>query len=180
MSSLRGNYDLVARPPGVPYNRRMSLNGDETTLDMATDYSGASGPVRFYMRPPTNENIILLSLTLIVTDKGTPVLDGWGSIAAPLPIGIRFFLEDAGGIVYSNNYLRSNRDLIRGAENYEVLTFGTIRVIRYRRNYFPFGGTLELRGNQPDDKFGVELHDNFSTLDEMSGSVDATSFLAQV
>lgn len=180
MSSLRDQYDRVALPTGLPFNQNMTLNGDGTTVDMATDYSGVSGPVRFYIQPPASRDLVINTITLLVSDKGAPDIDGWGSIGTSLSVGVRLFFENPNGIIYDDAYLNSNRDLSRGAGGFQLLEFGNIRVIRYSRQYVPFGGFLELRSDQPEDKFGVELHDDFSTLDEMSASVNAATFLAQV
>lgn len=183
MSSLRQSYDTIALPDSVFFSRRATDDGEfenpGNSFVMTGDYSGAVK--RFWVEPDVDRRLDVTSIQLLISDDGVlPNQVDYGNIVGGLTEGIRFFAENANGIVYSDLRLKNNSDVIGFSDGFSITEFGSnIRVIAYRRFFSRDSDDYKIYEGEPS-KFGVELNDNFSTLVEHTVWVSGSQRLARV
>ena len=162
MSSLRNIHAELTNKPFAPFSETFTLNGDEVTENAIGDYSAA--PVDFYVAPPVGVIWEMSVIKLEIGDNGAIAHDNYGGIPA-LINGIQFFSEKGGvRTVTTVPPIKSNSRLITASTHLEVLPFdGGVESLIFEFDFSSFADSILLNGDT-DDKYGVILNDNFSTL----------------
>lgn len=163
MSSLRNAYHRVALSQFNFLQRNLTTNGLLTGNENA-NVNGSVTPVKFYTQPPTGIFYNIVAGVFAVSDGGSTSINDYGAIDGPLANGVQVFIEKDGVETLIGNPIKSNRGLHDIGPNIQTTAFSAVDLRVYNFdifNYYPRG--IQLNGNT-NDKFGVIIQDDISTL----------------
>lgn len=174
MGSLRDSYRQVAKPTPKPFFRRLTLDGlDSGDNNMADDFS--SSPTIFYITPPNNEDWVLATYHITVTDNGSSARTDFGSISG-LNNGLKFFTEvnNVRTFFSDTKPIKTNGDLAARGRAYETIKFTGENSTQFKDNLFDFSLGITLFGYR-GDKFGVLLEDDLFSLSQLDVEVKGSN-----
>lgn len=186
MSELRKSYDRIAQPKRSFYSRRITNDGQlenpGNAINMIGDYSGSNGPVYFWCEPNIDQKLSVSSIQLLISDNGNPAQQDYGNITNGLAVGVRFFSEQSGVIRYSEFSLKNNIDVFGYSDEFSITQLAnSVRVLSYQRFFARDSDDFKVYDQAPA-RFGIELHDDFSSLQRhmlwVSGAQQFTRFTA--
>lgn len=177
MSSLRNYYTQMTKPRGVYATRELTSDGTQAgSRDMNVD--GSLTSVQFWYQPQPTDLFRVDAVHLSITDNGEPGYDEYGSIPGPLPNGTRIFVERDGVLQYWNRIYRTNEDWITVATASDIYEMAiTSRIVVYRAEFSRFA-TGELFSGRTNDRFGIEINDDLTTLQVHNCSLIGADFRA--
>ncbi len=175
MSSLRNSYRAAAGAQDLPRSVFMTTDGQpEGPNDMALDFSVTPG--KFYVQPPPGFIWEVKHIDVTISDSGSPAIDGYGSIGPGVVInGFQFFIEVFGFEIPIALPIVDNIGYVSRSSNYDLITFGAgSRVLVYKELFNAYANGILLNGNR-NEKFGVNLSDNYSTLEAHTSVIKIAS-----
>ena len=180
MSSLRNNYGKITSTSTRNLIRQMTNDGTNLGNTNAA-VNGSVLPVDFWVQPLLNEEFIIDKFTLAVSDNSNAKHTDYGGIDGPLANGVQFFLKRNGFEILLGNSLKSNTGITQLLPIVQTLNF--INNINFNLYTFDIGAPVNppvVLGGRTEDRLGIRVQDDLSTLINHSCGVNGKVRLANV
>ena len=179
MSSLKNAYDRVSLSERGFILRNLTTNGlIGGTQEAAVD--GSVTPVKYYIQPLEGEVYILNTVSVVVSDGSSVGLTDYGSIPGPLTNGIRFFSEKDGVETLLGLTFKSNQQLVDLGPVRDRIRYNSIILSAYDFNINQYADRGFLLNGNKNDKYGVIIQDDLSSLTSQTFAVKGSLLIRNI